>query len=60
MRGYNMADLNKTMSSLERRHFKVKYYETGKDAKQAILDMIPKNKTVGAGGSMTLVDMGNA
>lgn len=53
-----MTDLNKTVSSLERRHFKVKCFDNDEEAKQAILDMIPKNKTIGAGGSKTLIDIG--
>jgi len=53
-----MDFVDKAAASLKRRHFKVKCFETARDAKQAILDMIPGNKTVGVSGSMTLVNMG--
>jgi hypothetical protein len=53
-----MSDIKKTAAALERREFKVKIFKTAEDAKQAILDMIPKDKSAGAGGSQTLVGMG--
>lgn len=53
-----MSDIKKVASALEHRQFKTKVFSTAKEAKQAILDLIPKDKSVGAGGSMTLAKMG--
>jgi hypothetical protein len=53
-----MADIKKTAAALERRQFKVRLFDTAEEAKQAILEMIPKDKSIGAGGSRTLAGMG--
>ncbi len=53
-----MADIYETAKALEKKEFKVRCFETAKEAKKALLEIIPKKATVGAGGSMTLVGMG--
>ena len=53
-----MADLRKTMEALQKNEFEVKYVKTAEDALQEILKEIPSDATVGAGGSMTVVNAG--
>lgn len=50
-------DLEKTMKNLEMRGFKVKYFETGKDA-AAYVDGEIDGSTVGMGGSKTVEALG--
>lgn len=50
-------DLEKTMENLEMRGFKVKYFETGKDA-AAYVDGEIDGSTVGMGGSKTVEALG--
>jgi len=52
-----MADLAKLQESLNKRGFAVSYFETAEQA-AAYLDGEIDGKTVGAGGSMTLKEMG--
>lgn len=52
-----MANIQKLRENLERGGYKVSYYETAAEAKDALVAAI-KGKTVGMGGSVTLRDMG--
>ena len=53
-----LTDINKTIKALERRQFKVKCVQNADEACRLILDMIPPDKSVGVGGSKTLIDIG--
>ncbi len=47
-------DIQKVLGNLSRRGFTPLYFETGKEACDYILDLIPKGQSVGIGGSMTI------
>lgn len=53
-----MSNIYDAAKALEKRNFNVRCFEKADDAKKVILDMIPKNASVGIGGSTTLKNMG--
>jgi hypothetical protein len=53
-----MPDIYEATKALEKGHFKTQCFETAAEAAKAILDLIPENATVGAGGSVTLAQLG--
>jgi L-lactate utilization protein LutB len=50
--------IERTIENLERNGFSVKFFEDSQSAKEAMLEEIKPDQTVGFGGSMTIVDMG--
>lgn len=53
-----MPDIYSVAEALKKRGFKTTCFKTAEEAKMALLDMIPQNKSVGMGGSMTLLHTG--
>lgn len=47
-----------TIQSLEKNNFEVRYYETSKEAVEALLNEIKLEETVGIGGSVTIKTLG--
>ena len=52
------AVIERTIENLKRNGFSVKYFEDSRSAKEAILNEIGPDQTVGFGGSMTVADLG--
>lgn len=52
------AMIERTMENLRKNGFCVKYFEDSQSAKEAILDEVAPDQTVGFGGSMTIADLG--
>ena len=52
-----MKDLQAMADTLRRRHFQCTVFETAQQAKEAVLALIPPEKSVGFGGSVTVQDL---
>ena len=55
-RGHKLGEI--VVKNLQRRHFDAYFCETGEQAKQLALSLIPEGNTVSWGGSMTLQQLG--
>jgi hypothetical protein len=53
-----MPDIYSAAEALKKRGFKAMCFKTAGEAKAALLEFIPPDKSIGMGGSMTLLDMG--
>ena len=53
-----MEDLQQVAKILNKNHFDARVVETVKDAVSAVMDLIPKDVSVGFGGSVTVRDLG--
>ncbi len=50
--------MKQTVESLKKNNFDARYFETAKEAVEALLQEIGKDETVGIGGSMTVKELG--
>lgn len=50
--------IEKTIAALTKNGFEVEYFEKGKDAREAALQMIPKGASIGVSGSVTIHQIG--
>ena len=50
--------MKQTVESLKKNNFDARYFETSKEAVEALLQEIGKDETVGIGGSMTVKELG--
>ena len=55
---YRRTLAQKTIKSLERNNMNGRYVETAEDARDMVIDLIPKGSSVGHGGSLTLDQLG--
>lgn len=51
-------NIEKVLQNLKKRGFIPYYFETGKEASDFVLDLIPSGESVGMGGSMTVTGLG--
>ena len=57
-RGFNSSRANEAVKVLSKRGFDARYFDSAGGAVEAVLDIIPASATVGAGGSVTLQELG--
>ncbi|MDE7328157.1 MAG: lactate utilization protein [Clostridia bacterium] len=57
MKAINTANIEKLISNLARKGFKPSFFQSGVEAVEFILDLIPQGASVGFGGSMTVKEL---
>ena len=57
-KGFHSSRANEAIKALSKRGFDARYFDSAGEAVEAVLDIIPAGATVGAGGSVTLQELG--
>ncbi|MCJ7652406.1 MAG: lactate utilization protein [Actinobacteria bacterium] len=57
-KGFHTSRANEAVKGLSKRGFDARYFDSAGEAVEAVLDLIPPGSTVGAGGSVTLQELG--